>query len=458
MQPSCYRNTPQWKQAGSGVAMSADFNFFQHWYPILPVADLVPDRPIAARLLGMPLAIWKPDEASSYRAFIDCCPHRLAPLSEGRIEGGQLECCYHGWRFDTNGACTAVPQAEDPQLLERHPERLQARVLPSCEANDLLWVWPDPDSPELAARTPLPLSPQIDTSQGFVWSSFVRDLAYDWQTLVENVADPSHVPFAHHGVQGDRNRASPLQVEIAESGPERIVAELKRSFPATITFEPPCRLEYATQLGNSGKRIGLITYCLPVAPGRSRIVAQFARNFAYRAHRLTPRWWEHVRTRNQVLDGDMILLHHQEAALGQADRWQSAYTMPTQADRLVVAFRQWFDRHCQGRLPWEAAGIEPSQPSIPEGRREVLLDRYRQHTQHCRSCQGALARIEQLQAAALAGAALLVVAIALLPDTYRLQAGLPLAAITSLCAAAWVGLKYRLEPQFRFVDYVHAER
>jgi hypothetical protein len=50
------------------------------------------------------------------------------------------------------------------------------------------------------------------------------------------------------------------------------------------------------------------------------------------------------------------------------------------------------------------------------------------------------------------------VAIALLPDTYRLQAGLPLAAIASLCAAAWVGLKYRLEPQFRFVDYVHAER
>ncbi|HAC64994.1 MAG TPA: pheophorbide a oxygenase, partial [Cyanothece sp. UBA12306] len=65
-------------------------------------------------------------------------------------------------------------------------------------------VWPDANSEELAQQTPLPLSPQIDTNKGFVWSSYVRDLPYDWQTLVENVADPSHVPFTHHGVQGNR--------------------------------------------------------------------------------------------------------------------------------------------------------------------------------------------------------------------------------------------------------------
>ncbi len=440
--------------------MSAAFNFFQHWYPIFPMADLVADRPTSAQLLGMPIVIWKPSASSHYCAFIDRCPHRLAPLSEGRIDSqtGHLECCYHGWQFDADGACTAIPQAENSQLLEKNKESMQATALPTCEANDLFWVWPDLNTAEVAKETPLPLSPQIDSSEGFVWSSYVRDLPYDWQTLVENVADPSHVPFAHHGVQGSRDRASPLAIEITESSPERIIAEVKRSFPSTITFDPPCRLEYALTLGSEEKRIGLITYCIPVAPGKSRIVAQFARNFALRAHYLIPRWWEHIRTRNQVLDGDMILLHSQEAALAQKGHWKTAYTMPTRADRLVIEFRKWFEKYYQSQLPWQAIGSEISSPSAIETRRDVLLDRYHQHTQHCQSCQGALKRIHQLQIGTLVSTAIVVLIIALLPATYRLQVGLPLSAIALLSAASWTWLRYRLEPQFHFVDYVHAER
>jgi phenylpropionate dioxygenase-like ring-hydroxylating dioxygenase large terminal subunit len=94
-----------------------------------------------------------------------------------------------------------------------------AVALPVREEQDLLWVWPDAASSDRAMNTPLPLSPQIDASQGFVWSSFVRDLEYDWQTLVENVADPSHVPFAHHGIQGDRTKAAPMPIEILQSTP-----------------------------------------------------------------------------------------------------------------------------------------------------------------------------------------------------------------------------------------------
>ncbi len=35
---------------------------------------------------------------------------RLAPLSEGRIQNGNLACNYHGWEFDRKGACLANPQ------------------------------------------------------------------------------------------------------------------------------------------------------------------------------------------------------------------------------------------------------------------------------------------------------------------------------------------------------------
>jgi hypothetical protein len=40
---------------------------------------------------------------------------RLAPLSEGVVQGDQLMCSYHGWQFNGAGKCTSVPQIEDPK-------------------------------------------------------------------------------------------------------------------------------------------------------------------------------------------------------------------------------------------------------------------------------------------------------------------------------------------------------
>lgn len=69
----------------------------------------------------------------------------------------------------------------------------------------------------------------------------LRDVEYDWSTLVENVADPSHVPFAHHGVQGKRESAQPLPIEIVRS-PQRL-SPLTRFLPSNRPQnpEPPTR-------------------------------------------------------------------------------------------------------------------------------------------------------------------------------------------------------------------------
>jgi phenylpropionate dioxygenase-like ring-hydroxylating dioxygenase large terminal subunit len=367
-------------------------------------------------------------------------------------------CSYHGWQFDEQGICTHIPQAENPQLVAKNQRNLCATALPCCQENELLWVWPDANSAELAATTPRPLSPQVDASKGFVWSSMVRDLEYDWQTLVENVADPTHVPFAHHGVQGNRDRATPMPLEIVESTLNLIEATTSRS---SITFEPPCRLEYAIKIGNEGRQVGLVTYCMPVAPGKSRIVAQFSRNFAKTVHRFTPRWWDHINNRNQVLDGDMILLHQQEHFLQQQQHlasWKTAYQLPTSADRLVIEFRKWFDKYCEGKLPWSELGLSiPERTTINENRQE-LLDRYKQHTQHCSSCRGALKTVQRLQKVLLGNFVITISGVALMPDELRLSLGLPLMVVALLGLAACTWLKFSLEPRFYFIDYVHAER
>lgn len=439
--------------------VDTEFNFFQQWYPLAPLEDLDPDQPTSVTLLNQRLVIWKSDASQAYSVFFDYCPHRLAPLSEGRVDPqtGQLMCSYHGWQFDSEGVCRIIPQATSSDVVTKNEVGFCIRKLPTQQVNGLLWVWADANSPEMAATRPLPLSPQIDHNQGFVWSSMVRDLAYDWQTLVENVTDPAHVPFAHHGVQGHRDRAKPIPITIQQSTTTRIEAEAAGNFPAHITFEPPCRVEYAINLGG-GRQVGLVTYCIPVAPGESRIVAQFPRNFATGLQRLIPRWWEHIKTRNAVLDGDMVLLHYQERYFQSSlhnPSWEAAYKLPTSADRLVIEFRQWFDRYCQGQIPW--SGSPQPQPTISPSR-ETLLDRYQQHTLICGSCRRALTTIHRLQWGLLGYFVVALAIVALLPDSLRLRLGLPLVISALLGLSLYTWLKLWLEPQFYFVDYVHAKK
>lgn len=444
--------------------IQSEFNFFQHWYPVSPIQDIDPKRPTSVVILGLRLVIWKPKSSKTYQVFLDQCPHRLAPLSEGRVDTqtGNLMCSYHGWQFDPQGICTHIPQIENSEIVTKNQKNLCAVTLPVRQENDLLWVWPDAKSAEQASVTPLPLSPQIDASKGFVWDSFVRDLEYDWQTLVENVADPAHVPFAHHGLQGNRQQAVPMPMNIEKSTVDLIEVLLERDLRrTTITFQPPCRLEYAISIGDSGKQLGIVTYCIPVSPGKSRIVAQFPINFVKTLHHLIPRWWVHIMIRNPILDGDMILLHQQEHFLQQrqsVESWKTAYKLPTSADRLVIEFRNWFDKYCYGHLPWSQVGISTQENSKINDNRSVVLDRYKQHTQHCSSCRGALRGIQRLQVVLLAYSAITISGVAILPDPLRVKLGLTLiiTALLSLAACTW--LKLWLVPNFYFVDYVHAKK
>jgi phenylpropionate dioxygenase-like ring-hydroxylating dioxygenase large terminal subunit len=442
--------------------MSSEFNFFQQWYPLSPLQDLKRDRPTPVTLLGMRLVIWKPKGSDNFRVFLDQCPHRLAPLSEGRVdeETGNLMCSYHGWQFDQGGVCTHIPQLDQEQLDKNIQQQYCVLSYPTCEEQDLLWVWADPHSADLAKNTSLPRSPQVDAEKGFSWDSFVRDLPYDWQTLIENVADPSHVPFTHHGVQGNRKQGRPIAMEIVESSMQLVEVQLDRARKTTITFQPPCRLEYTIQIGTEGKQLGLITYCIPTEPGKSRIVAQFSRNFAKNIQKITPRWWEHLKVRNSVLDGDMIVLHQQEAFLQQKQEpnaWKTAYKLPASSDRLVIEFRKWFDKYCGGQLPWSEVGMTAPIPQINEDRK-VLLDRYHQHTQHCASCRQTLANIQKIQVIFLIFSLASLVSVALASDSWRGQFGLPLMLFGLISLGFYSGLKWWLEPQFYFVDYVHADK
>jgi vanillate O-demethylase monooxygenase subunit len=174
------------------TAASQSFGLRACWHPVAYAAD-VTSAPRATTLLGEPLVLWR-DVQGQAHAFRDVCVHRGTALSLGRVEGDEIVCAYHGWRFAGDGTCTAIPQLPDPR---RVPARARAVAYPVCERYDLVWTALE------APRFPLPEVPELD---GASWRT-VRTGPFAWacdaSRQVENFTDFGHFAFVHAGLLGD---------------------------------------------------------------------------------------------------------------------------------------------------------------------------------------------------------------------------------------------------------------
>jgi pheophorbide a oxygenase len=153
------------------------FNWACQWYPVLCAKNAPGPGPHAVTLLGRDLVVWRDDAAGGAWACVDdACSHRLAPLSEGRVEkDGHLHCAYHGWAFDAAGACTRCPQAESAAALRtlRASPRSAVRAYPIRVEAGLVFVWPDaePGAAGRAAAAPGPVLPTevLDAAEKRGW-------------------------------------------------------------------------------------------------------------------------------------------------------------------------------------------------------------------------------------------------------------------------------------------------
>lgn len=62
------------------------------------------------------------DIGGSYYAIEDTCPHRGGPLSEGKIEGDEVICPWHGSRFNIKTGAVVHPPAR--QGVKSFPVRI----------------------------------------------------------------------------------------------------------------------------------------------------------------------------------------------------------------------------------------------------------------------------------------------------------------------------------------------
>jgi len=406
------------------------------WYPVAYLKDLEQARPTPFTLLGEDLVLWWDRQASQWRAFADVCPHRLVPLSQGRLNGqGELECPYHGWSFNGDGHCTAIPQAEAGTTIDT--ARSRCRAYATATGQGLLFVFAG--DPAAAAAAPLPLLPLLEEeAEHWTVQDTFRDLPYDALTLLENVLDVSHVPFTHHATVGKRDTAGPVALQLERSGPEGFTGVWpdgpRRGTLGTqfTTFQAPC-LMWHDLTAKGFARILTVVYATPIRPGECRLFARFPFRFESalprRLLRLRPEWLQHL-ANHVVLEDDQVFLHWQERVLqargGGADLARSCH-LATSSDLYVRALHDWVGR--SGGGPFGATPLPERLGETP------LLERYDSHTRHCRSCRTADRRLAQLQPVA---AALVLIGLAAAAWWGACAPGAKALVLAALAAGAWL--------------------
>lgn len=68
------------------------------WRPVGRCEEWTEGQGRTVALGARRIAVWRQGER--WFALKDACPHRGLPLSTARIQGGEITCPAHGWRFD----------------------------------------------------------------------------------------------------------------------------------------------------------------------------------------------------------------------------------------------------------------------------------------------------------------------------------------------------------------------
>jgi phenylpropionate dioxygenase-like ring-hydroxylating dioxygenase large terminal subunit len=175
-----------------------------HWYAVTRSADLVRE-PAAVTLLGARYVVWRGPDGTVVAAP-DRCPHREAPLSEGRLVEGELECCYHGWRYGAAGRCVLVPSAADGVP---PPPKAHLQTIHAAERYGLVWLCPG---------EPVVGIPDVPYDSDPAYRRLNVDVEL-WDTsaprMTDNFLDISHFPFVHTGTFGRAQDTHVGRIELA---------------------------------------------------------------------------------------------------------------------------------------------------------------------------------------------------------------------------------------------------
>ncbi len=157
------------------------------WYVGAWGTEVGRQKPLRRTLLNEPVVFYRKEDGTPV-ALEDKCAHRHAPLSEGKLQGDNIECPYHGLQYDQTGACVRVPGQSTV------PPGCAVRSYPVVEKYQWVWIWMGD-----------PAQADPDDIEDFHWMDHpdwrakgeLLHLEANYKLLVENLLDLSHLSFIH---------------------------------------------------------------------------------------------------------------------------------------------------------------------------------------------------------------------------------------------------------------------
>lgn len=162
------------------------------WYRAVFTEQLAVGEVKPLHYLNRDLVVWRDEEGAPH--VIDAyCPHLGAHLGYGgRVEGCELVCPFHWWRWGTDGRNTRIPYDGS-----RNPAA-RIETYPTRECNDTVLFWYHP-----TGEAPLWDVPSVDTLNDDAWTEYDRytwHLPIPWQEFAENGPDFVHLRTVHGAV------------------------------------------------------------------------------------------------------------------------------------------------------------------------------------------------------------------------------------------------------------------
>jgi phenylpropionate dioxygenase-like ring-hydroxylating dioxygenase large terminal subunit len=247
------------------------FEDFAGVWTIVGLARGLRDKPLPLRVAGQRIVLFR-DGGGRPAALLDRGPHRGVALSLGRVEGGEIVCPFHGWRFDGCGENRHVPWHPDAKRAQ-----LGATALPVREAQGLLWLHTgfhpedEPGRIDTLDRNGLTLC-----AQSALWRAH-------WSRVMENMLDSPHLPFVHRKTIG-RGMLPLVGKRLDMSWEERpyggritgsVDGEKRDGF---LDYRFPNAMELF--IDPPGRILRLLAICLPEDAASTRLTIVTIRNFA----------------------------------------------------------------------------------------------------------------------------------------------------------------------------------
>ncbi|MFF2732611.1 Rieske 2Fe-2S domain-containing protein [Streptomyces sp. NPDC058008] len=168
-------------------------NRFARGWHCLGLADGFDDgTPHTVRAFGQKLVVWA-SRNGKLNVLDAYCRHMGGDLSRGTVEGDDVACPFHSWRWSGEGRCTRIPYAR------RVPMRARTAAYPTLQQDGLLFVWNDPEGNPPPEDVTVPRIEGATSDEWTDWSWYsVTIEGSNCREIVDNVVDMAHFFYVHY--------------------------------------------------------------------------------------------------------------------------------------------------------------------------------------------------------------------------------------------------------------------